>query len=152
MCGSESGNIRKIDVEGSLLSVCPNCARFGKEPAVEETAEQGPSPRRARSEPGTARKYGGEASVEDRLAQRKKRMQSRNIFSQGSSMELMEDYHKEIMKARMKLGMNQEELARKLNERKSIITKLETKSIRPDNKLIRKLEKELQISLMENVE
>ena len=151
MCGQESRAIKKVDIEGSMLSVCPNCAKFGKEPeAAPQTGPGNHEP--SRGSKGTPRTSAGTISVDDRLAQRKRRMESKNIFSEGSSMELIEDYHKEIQRARVKLGMNQEELARKLNERKSIINKLETKSIRPDNKLIRKLEKELKISLMENID
>ncbi|UCH88882.1 MAG: TIGR00270 family protein [Thermoplasmata archaeon] len=154
MCGQEVRSTKKIDIEGSLLSVCQNCARFGKEPEPPKTPVQS-SPREpgGRSPPRTPmRTQDSSVSVEDRLAQRQRRMQSKNIFEGGSSQELIDDYHKEIQRARMQLGMNQEELARKLNERKSIIAKLETRSIRPDNKLIRKLEKTLKISLMENVE
>ena len=146
----ETHQVKKIDIEGSLLSVCPNCVKFGKEPEKPKQPETGPT-RRAQPPPrsGSVRP---QMPVSDRLEQRKKRMQPRNIYSASSEMELIDDYHKEIQRARMELGMNQEELARKLNERKSIIAKLETKSIKPDNKLIRKLEKTLKITLMENVE
>lgn len=143
MCGKETGIIKKIDVEGSILSVCSNCSRFGKAYQTEPGSVR--SSQVSKSEATSA------SSVEDRLAQRQKRMQSRDIFSESSSRELVEDYHRVIQQARMAMGLNQEELARKLNERKSIITKLETKSIKPDNKLIRKLEKTLKIDLMENI-
>jgi putative transcription factor len=150
----ETHQTKKIDIEGSLLSVCPNCVKFGKEPDPPPEAKAEPSSSRPRSAatPAPRRQRESGISVEDRLAERKRRMQSRNIFDGGSSQELIEDYHLEIQQARTKLGMNQEELARKLNERKSIIAKLENKSIRPDNKLIRKLEKTLKISLMETIE
>lgn len=142
MCGTETNNIKRINIEGSLLSVCPNCAKFGVEPEIEPKSES------ARSRGRTT----DSSTVEMRLEQRKKRMQTRNIFANDSEVELIEDYHRVIQSARMELGLNQEELARKLNERKSIIAKLETKSLRPDNKLIRKLEKTLKIILMERIE
>ena len=144
MCGKETGVIKKTDVEGSILSLCPDCAKFGTE--IQPEPRGGSRGGGGRSVPSAG------SSVEDRLVQRQKRMQSRNIFSEGSSRELREDYHKVIQQARQAMNLNQEELARKLNERKSIINKLETKSIKPDNKLIRKLEKALNIELMENVE
>jgi putative transcription factor len=142
MCGQDTNMIKKINVEGSLLSVCPNCMKFGTELEVEKEEV----PRRS----GTRRQASG--TVEERLAHRERRMKSKNIYDQDSSDELVVDYHKVIQKARMDLGMNQEELARKLNERKSIIAKLETKSLHPDNKLIRKLEKELKITLTERID
>jgi len=143
MCGRETGSVKKIIVEGSILTVCSQCARFGKE-AEPEKVVKSPSQSTGRASSTDA--------IENRLAQRKRRMQSKDIFAESSGKELVEDYHKVIQQARMSLGMNQEELARKLNERKSIIAKLETKSLRPDNKLIRKLEKTLKIELMENLE
>ena len=69
-----------------------------------------------------------------------------------SDAELAYDYGKRVQKARSKLGLTQEDLARKLNEKKAIITKIESQQFRPDQKLINKLEKELQIELMESQE
>ena len=148
MCGKETGVVKKVNVEGSILSVCSSCAKFG----IEE--EPAPSPKQpsSRRRSAVSRPRSEPASVEDRLAQRQRRMQSKDIFADSGQLELVEDYHRVIQKARMDQGMNQEELGRKLNERKSIIAKLETRSLRPDNKLIRKLEKTLKIELMENVE
>jgi putative transcription factor len=148
MCGKETGAIKKINIESSILSVCQSCAKFGKEEEPEPIPKQPSGQRRS----GTSRPRSESSSVEERLAHRQRRLQSKDIFAVASQRELVEDYHKVIQQARMAQGLNQEELARKLNERKSIIAKLETKSLSPDNKLIKKLEKALKIELMENVE
>jgi len=136
LCGREVPKLKMVDVEGSILKVCFDCAKFGKdsvpkpvEPSVDEKGE----------------------AIHRRLEMREKRMGGRDIFSEFSE-ELVEDYHKRIARARNDKGWTQEDLGRKLNERKSIIAKLENKTIKPDNKLIRKLEKTLEIVLLERVE
>ena len=62
--------------------------------------------------------------------------------------EIVENYGKLIKQAREKLNLNQEELAKKLNEKESLITKLENNSISPSIELARKIEKQLNISLI----
>lgn len=136
LCGREVPKLKMVNVEGSVLKVCFECAKFGKEsaptPVDTEEDEQ-------------------EDAIARRLEIRTKRMKSRDIFAEFSE-ELVEDYHRRIQRARNDKGWTQEELGRKLNERKSIIAKLENKSIKPDNKLIRKLEKTLDIVLLERVD
>ena len=61
------------------------------------------------------------------------------------------DYPKRIKEAREKMGWKQEELAAKMNERVSIIHKLESGSMHPDDALIRKVEKTLDIKIKEKV-
>ena len=62
--------------------------------------------------------------------------------------EIVENYGKLIKKAREKLNFTQEELAKKLNEKESLIAKLESNSILPSMELARKIEKQLSISLI----
>ena len=136
LCGREVPKLKMVDVEGSILKVCFDCAKFGKESAPKPVEPSG-------DEKGEA--------IHRRLEQRTKRMGGRDIFSEFSE-ELVEDYHKLIARARNDKEWTQADLGRKLNERKSIIAKLENKTIKPDNKLIRKLEKTLEIVLLERVD
>ena len=52
----------------------------------------------------------------------------------------------------MKRNWSQEDLAKKLNERKSVIAKLESKTMYPDDNLTKKLERTLGIKLIEAAE
>jgi len=52
---------------------------------------------------------------------------------------------------RQKRGWSQKELAKKVNEKKSLIANIERGKMRPDYKVIRKLEKWLDIELEEEV-
>jgi len=59
------------------------------------------------------------------------------------------EYPNLIKNAREKLGLKQKELAFKINEKESIIHKLETGTLQPTILLARKLEKILKINLVE---
>lgn len=59
------------------------------------------------------------------------------------------DYPRLIKESREKLGLKQKDLALKLNEKESVVHKLETGSLRPTILLARKLERTLNISLIE---
>ena len=61
---------------------------------------------------------------------------------------MVKDFHKVIRKSREKKKLTQEELAKKLNEKLSIIKRLED-GWRPSNKLIDKLEKFFKIKIRE---
>lgn len=63
--------------------------------------------------------------------------------------ELVEEYPRLIRRARERLGLKQEELAKRLLERVSVVKKLEAGNLRPDERLIRKLQRVLKVQLTE---
>ncbi|MCX6707306.1 MAG: multiprotein bridging factor aMBF1 [Candidatus Woesearchaeota archaeon] len=65
---------------------------------------------------------------------------------------IVEGYSDMIKKRREELGLTQEELAKKIAERESIIQKVEISQIEPSISLARKLEKFLSIRLVEQYE
>jgi len=117
------------------LQVCSRCSRYGVrqgKPAGENPSKDGDS-------------------VEERLEKRERRRKGRDIYTNITN-ELVTDYDIKIRQGRHKMGLNQKKLARLIQEKQSIIAKLETKSMRPDDRLIKKLESSLSIKLTENVE
>lgn len=136
MCGRDGGRLTRITVEGSLLSVCSSCAKFGDE-YVSKTTEGA---------------LGPSSTIAQRLEIRDKRMKTKDVFKQFSSLELKSDYPNIIRSTRQRMGMTVEDLGKKLNEKKSVISKLEHGELRPNNQLIDKLEKTLKVALREPVE
>ena len=65
--------------------------------------------------------------------------------------DLVGNYSKLIRDARNKLGMKQEEFAKLLNERESIVSKMESGSFKPRIFVAKKIEKILKIKLIEEV-
>ena len=62
---------------------------------------------------------------------------------------LTADYAAKVRKAREKSGMTQAEFAKALNEKESVLQKLETGAFHPPISMARKLEKLLKITLVE---
>ena len=62
---------------------------------------------------------------------------------------LVSDFHVRIRRAREKLLWTPEDLGKKINEKKSVILKLEGGQMHPDDTLVRKLERTLNIKLKE---
>ena len=65
-----------------------------------------------------------------------------------TSLELVEDFRTKVRKAREKLGLSHEELGKKLNEKVSLLRKIETGKMTPDNKLTAALEHVLKVKLI----
>jgi len=136
MCGKEMASLLPVRIEGTVLNVCRDCARFGD--SVRAGGKQ-----QTTAEPSV---------IQARLQNRERRMKSRDVYEGGEeSIELAVDFSKRIKEAREKMGLKQEELAAKMNERVSIIHKLESGSMYPDDALIKKVEKTLDIKLKEKV-
>jgi putative transcription factor len=79
----------------------------------------------------------------------KKRNYSRN---DEPSEELVEDFDIKIRRARESKDWSREDLGKKINERVSVISRIETGKMTPDIKLTKKLEKALNIKLLEKVD
>jgi putative transcription factor len=139
MCGKEVPRLRKVQVGASVLEVCNECARFGDDVPRE-------TPKTVPVTSGPATVAGAPRSFAPAPARR-----PRDVLSSGDE-ELADDYPKRISKARSRRGMTQEQLAKRLNEKKSVISRLETGEMRPTESLIKKIEKLLDIKLKERVE
>jgi putative transcription factor len=64
------------------------------------------------------------------------------------TQEVVEGYHTKIRQAREKLCLSHEELGKKINEKASVLRKLETGKMTPNNMLVTKLEHALKIKLL----
>lgn len=136
MCGKEVPVTKPMLVEGTRLSLCQNCARFGDE--YKGTA----------SSPGTPV---SRTVIEERLDRRERRMQTKDVYS-STTWELIDDYGGVVKDAREAKGMDQEEFAKSILEKRNIIAKVEANDLVPDDKLVVKLEKALNIKLKEEVQ
>jgi len=132
MCSSPE-KAYKIEVEGSILNVCEKCASFGK--VVRKIRPEMPEKKQKQVQ-----------KAAEKLAEEKAKKETETVQI------ITPNYSLIIRKAREKLGLKQEELAKKIAEKESVIHKLESGSIIPAIPLARKLEKFLRISLVETIE
>jgi putative transcription factor len=118
-------------IEGARLTVCVECSKHGKVVTQDEyTPKTKPATKPSTHVPVT-------------VPQRKK-LEAKVEITQ----EIIEDYSAKIRQAREKLGLTHEDLAKRINEKSSVIGKLETGKMEPSNILATKLEHALKIKLL----
>ena len=126
ICGAEikKGHARYIRIGTSKLRVCEACARYGTAVVEPEKKENSPS----------------------LLARRRDLYQmERDIEIEELDMDVdMEDYGRKVKEAREKAGLKQEELARMINEKHSLLRKIENETITPTEEVRMKIERVLK--------
>ncbi len=131
MCGAESVVLVPRKTSGSVLQVCNVCSSLGSEPTHRES-------------------IGHRAYVAQTLEKREQK--SRHKETIIDDLVLSKNYGELVRKAREKLKLDHASLAMKMSEKKSIITSIEAGNMKPNEKLINKLENFLKIKLTEKVE
>ena len=141
LCGKETPLTSRIRIEGTILNVGPECVRFG------ERIDPPPSPSgaataalRPRPGVGPVRPAGG------------RRLEERDLYQEIGEMELAPDWPKRVRTAREARTWTPEDLGKKLNEKKSVVLKIESGNFRPPDDLVRKLERLLQVRLRAEAE
>jgi putative transcription factor len=135
MCGSEVPHTKLVMIEGAAMNVCQKCEKFASSGAVKTKNGEIVMP-----------------AVAQRLDKRERRKRQRDIYDGNEGLELALDYPERVRSRRHSLGMSQEDLAKSINEKKSVIVKVEAGDMRPDDRLLTKLERALRTSLREKVD
>jgi len=126
VCGKEiKGKGFKVIIEGSEVTVCARCRDLGVAKPVSRVSQQGVK----------------------KVILKKKSTPSRIEFTE----ELLDNYHLIIKREREKRGWSQEVLAKKIQEKASLIRKIESGEITPEPEVIEKLERLFDIKLREKV-
>ena len=125
MCGTEQERLRSVSVEGTRLMLCDRCSRFGEEIQPPKTPQ---APRQTLSR-----------AAPDRPLQQ-------------PEYDLAPDFPDRLRRAREARGWKRAELAQKINEKLSVLEKLEKGRMRPPDTLVAKLERTLEIRLREKIE
>jgi putative transcription factor len=138
MCGNDVESVSRVKIEGTVLRLCPACARFGEplDPPPVAAPAVAPSPVRARPMTPASRPIGGA-----------RRMEERDLYKEIGELELAPDWSKRVRSAREALAWTPEDLGKKLNEKKSVVLKIESGHIHPTDALVRKLEHLLKVRL-----
>ncbi len=128
ICGKQIRRGYKIIVEGTEMTVCEDCKSLGVEkPKV---------PQRR--------------TINKTISRNISRPKVRTEINFGD--ELVEDYHIIIRRERERRGWSQEELAKRIQEKVSLLRKIENAEITPEPDVIEKLERVLGVKLRESVE
>lgn len=111
-----------MEIDGAVMIVCGNCVKLGRPVG-------GPVVRDAR--PTFLQQARRPAPV-----------------ASSPEYEVDPDYNLKIRQAREKLGLSQEDLGKMLNEKPSLIRMVESKKLKPDMVLTRKLMHYLKVNLL----
>jgi len=141
LCGSSiRGDVQVVNIDGGVFRVCKGCSKFG-------TAARVPKPvARPQSSSSAVGFVPRTSNVSIKSRAPSPGGPSSNFYD-DEEMVLREDYSKVIKNARELLGIKQDELGMKINEKPSVISHLEAGSIKPTDALARKLEHFLKIEL-----
>ncbi len=137
MCGRNVVQTSRARVEGTVLNVCPDCAKFGEllDPPPVTASSRGDSPSRPTFVRAT--RPGGTG----------RRLEERDLYTDIGELELAPDWFKRIRVAREAKAWTPEEFGKKLNEKKSVVLKIEAGGFHPPDALVRKIEQLLKIRL-----
>jgi putative transcription factor len=143
MCGAESSSLTTTKVEGAELELCDSCTDFGTEVRTESSSSSSTkySTSSSSSASPSSSTSGGSSGGGGGSRRR------RDMFDDME--ELAADYDDRIRSAREERGLSQEDLANELNEKASLIRKLERGDVLPSDEVQTKLERKLDISLSE---
>jgi len=129
ICGEKSGILYEVIFQGRRVYACKKCIeRYGL------------SVVRRKSNAASKRKY----------LMKRKTILKKNLLPE-STEEIVEGYGDIIKRARERLGLTQEDIARELKVKLSYIKKVENEKIEPSLDIARRLEKLLNISLLTEV-
>lgn len=118
MCGEQVKKRFEVEIEGSKMLVCSECAKHGSK--VKNVAY-------------------------------KKSGVKRVVKHRPSSTVIKPNYGAVIKEKREKIGKSQADLSDELNIKESVLQKIENNKLRPDRKLVIKLQAKLQVNLFEKV-
>jgi len=142
MCGNEVVATSRIRIEQSVLQLCPACAKFG--------VPVDPPPKPAEEALRPSR--GGAVPPAPRSAPRGRRLEERDLYTEIGELEPAPDWGQRVRKAREALTWTPEELGKRLNEKKSVVLKIESSALHPPDALVRKLEHLLKVRLRAEAE
>jgi putative transcription factor len=134
MCGNEVEQLARVRVEGSILSLCNNCQKFG---TLVDPPPEAPEPVSFTRAP----------TASPPRVVRASRTEERDVFTDMPELQLAPDWGQRLRLAREKLGWTPEELGKKLNEKKSVILKMESGHFHPPDATVRRIEQALKVRL-----
>ena len=120
LCGKDSDNLKKTKIEGAVLRVCNSCSDMG------DVMEQKKEKKKQKKRKKTTSRRPRETEV------------------------LANDYGSRVKEAREDRELSIKELADDMNEKASLIRKVEREDLKPEKALAKKLSKKLGITLYVN--
>ena len=153
MCGKFAGpELIEAEVDGAMMFLCPKCARFSSKVTKSDAKSENEVKTEVtfvRNKPdgrGTVSQHVTIRTSDSRVPIQKKR-KFRDVLD--TDKELVENFGQVIKNARIAQGISLEDFAQMINEKATIIQKIEKNEFNPSDQLITKIERKLRIALKE---
>lgn len=128
ICGTQIiDHGERVYVEGNLLTVCKACSKRGK-----------PS--------------NNQQNIQRKLPTQPKKIEKPDKITFEDSAILVKNFSEVIRNSRMSKGLTHEQLGLLIKERASLLRKIESGSLKPDDELTKKLERFFRINLYTEVD
>lgn len=128
ICGTQILDYgEKVYVEGNLITVCKTCSKRGKPLKNQQEIQRKPT-------------------------MRPKKIEKLDKITFDDSAVLINNFSEVIRNSRMANGLTHEQLGLLIKERVSLLRKIESGTLKPDDGLSRKLERFFRINLYTEVE
>jgi putative transcription factor len=137
ICGTEiKGEVYRIRIDASELSVCKSCARLGTLVVEAKKGKEVLEPQRTNSNVNAQPKRKPISELYTQI--------DHEIEAEMEIDAVEEDYGRKIKEAREKAGLKQAELAQRINEKHSLLRKIENEEIMPGEEIRKKIERALK--------
>jgi len=150
MCGDSTSSPKTVKVEGAELQVCADCADFGTEVRDQDAGSSTSTKYSTSGSTSSSGSGGGGGTSSSSGGGGSSRSRRSDMFDDMD--EVATDYDERIRHAREEADLSQSDLADELNEKASLIRKLEHGETLPSDDVQKKLERYLDISLSGGVE
>ncbi|MBD3249750.1 TIGR00270 family protein [Candidatus Woesearchaeota archaeon] len=122
MCGKEESSLLKTLVEGTEMNLCRDCSKYGEVRGV----------------------------VKEEVPEKKKKEAVEEPEEEVVEV-ISEEFSSKLKNKRESMGMKQEEFAKSINEKESVVHKWETGEMTPNIGKARELEKKLKLKIVEEI-
>ena len=157
LCGKHTEVSKKVIIEKSIMSVCLSCSKRGKPVESNNVSKNIGSPKVTNPvgylspKPASGPQQGSRNLYARKIrAPPKIKPPPLKKINWVDELILDPEFPSLIRNARSKKGLTHEQLGQKINEKVTLIKKIETGSIRPDEIIAKKLERFLGITLFIN--
>ena len=128
------GKGQKVLIEGAKITVCDSCVQYGKK-IITKTES---------------------LNIKKKYPVKKRNLETSKVSNKvnysESTTEIVPDYAKKIRDIRTFNHLNQDQFAQKLNEKPSLIRRIESGKAEPTEKLAKKIESVYNIKLLKKAE
>ena len=133
ICGGKIwGKAQKVLIEGAKITVCQSCAQLGKKIITKKS------------------------DIEKLAINKPKINKSKQSFKSTRtlepSIEIISDYTMKIRNVRTQKNLTQEQFAQKLNEKPSLLRRIESGKVEPNLKLAKKIEEVYNIKILKETD